>query len=257
MRGHCLVWHQQVPAWAGHGASAAEVQAQLVSHISNTVQHYAGSIHSWDVVNEALDPASGRSDGLRNTVWLQALGPSYIETAFRTAAAAGPKALLVFNDYGFESDSSDADRRRYSALRLLSGLRSKGVPVHALGMEAHLSASGSGFSKLKDFLREIADLGLQIFITELDVSDQSLPGDPSRRDEIVARVYQDFLETVLAQPAVTTVLTWGLSDRYTWLDAAAPRSDGQPSRPLPLDSALRPKSALYAMLNAFSGAPQR
>jgi endo-1,4-beta-xylanase len=253
-RGHCLVWHQQIPSWAGYGSNVAE---QLTSHITSVVTHYAGRMHSWDVVNEAVEPNDGRSDGLRETVWLNALGPGYIDTAFRAAAAADPKALLVYNEYGLEGDSSSATKRRNAVLKLLSGMKSRGVPLHALGIEAHLSGSVFDSSSLASFLEQVAALGLKIFITELDVSDKNMPADTATRDNTVANVYQAFLSTVLQQRAVEAVLTWGLSDRYTWLSQFSSRSDGLPVRPLPIDTNLKPKQAYWAMLDAFNAAPIR
>ncbi len=257
-RGHTLVWHQQTPNWAGLNVTAAVAQEQLTSHIANVVGHFAGSVHSWDIVNEAINPADGRADYLRKTRWLQALGPSYIELAFRAAAAADPHATLVYNDYGLEWDSSDGDRRRIGTYRLLAGLMAAGVPVHALGIQAHLQADRRfAETKLTDFMRQVAELGLEIFITELDVSDRYLPADVTMRDGVVANVYSDFLNTVLKQPAVSTIITWGLSDRYTWLADYEPRWDGLPVRPLPLDSAMQPKPAMWAMMNAINATEAR
>lgn len=258
-RGHCLVWHQQIPSWAGNNAIAGGAQQQLASHISQTVQHYAGRMHSWDVVNEAINPADGRSDGLRKSVWLNALGPSYLELAFGTAAAADPAAVLVYNDYGVEYDTGDAAARRDAVLRLLSSLKAAGAPVHALGIQAHLTGGNPHFSatRLAAFLQSVADLGLRIFITELDVIDQSLPADITTRDGLVGDTYEQFLDVVLAQPAVDTVITWGLSDRYSWLSQFRPRFDGQPVRPLPLDSSFQPKPAVWAMMNCFNATAAR
>ncbi len=258
-RGHTLVWHQQLPTWAGVGVTGAEAAQQLTNHIAKTVVHYAGRMHSWDVVNEAINPRDGRADYLRNTVWLQTIGPDYIDLAFRTAAAADPAAVLVYNDYGMEYDGSDADARRAGILQLLTRLKAAGTPVHALGIQAHLDPGITSFDagKLVTFIRAVADLGLKIFITELDVIDQRLPADVATRDSEVAGVYAEFLGAALQDPAVTTVLTWGLSDRYTWLSNFRPRSDGLPVRPLPLDSSFQAKPALYAMLDAFQAAAPR
>lgn len=56
---------------------------------------------------------------------------------------------------------------------------------------------------------------------------------------------------VLEEPAVIAVLTWGLSDRYTWLLTAQPRKDRAPVRPLPLDANLNRKLAWNAITRAF------
>lgn len=257
-RGHNLVWHEQTPAWAG--ADPATAQQQLVSHITAEVSHYAGRAQSWDVVNEPLEPLDGRADGLRNNAWLQSLGPGYIDTAFRAAAAADPNAVLVLNDYGMEYDDSISQARRNAMLALLTRLKQAGVPVGALGIQSHLNASqNSRFNatRFQAFLQSVAALGLKIYLTELDAVDAGLPADINTRDARVAQAYSDYLDAALQQPAVTMVVTWGLSDRYTWLSDHEPRSDGLPVRPLPLDSNLQPKQAYNAMMSAFANAPSR
>jgi endo-1,4-beta-xylanase len=214
-------------------------------------------MHSWDVVNEAIFLKDGRFDGLRNTPWLKFLGPDYIDIAFHAAAKADPQALLVYNDYGLESESSQAEAKRTAVLKLLERLKSKGTPVHAFGTQAHFGRPGFKQTTLSTFLHNVADLGLKIMITEMDVADESMPTDVNVRDRIVAGVYEDYLSAVLDEPGVIAVLTWGLSDRYTWHSTYKPRKDGTPVRPLPLDTELRRKLAWNAIARAFDRAPMR
>ena len=138
-------------------------------------------------------------------------------------------------------------------------LRSKGVPVHALGIEAHLIAARDPFSaaKLSRFLQDVSSIGLKILVTELDVSDRYLPATLPLRDQMVADEYARFLAPVLDNKNVAAVLTWGLSDRYSWLKKFAPRADGQPVRPLPLDADLKPKLAWEAVARSLDHAPAR
>lgn len=253
-RGHTLVWHNSLPGWFSSAVSASNAEQYLIDHITTVVRHYSGSMHSWDVVNEAVDPASGRGDGLRNSPWLQMLGPSYLDLAFSTAAANDSQALLTYNEYGLELTSSGA--RRDATLRLLSGLLARRIPIHGLGIQGHAGGSGwaqfdaAGFAA---FLRSVASLGLQIFISELDVKDNNLPADISARDQAVAGIYRDYLAVALAEPAVRAVITWGLSDKYTWISTSAPRSDGLAVRPLPLDSNMTRKPAWAAIAAALRG----
>lgn len=258
-RGHTLVWHEALPKWFQETVNSRNAEQFLVNHIKTVAGHYAGQMHSWDVVNEAIDPSDGRSDGLRETPWLEFLGPDYIDVAFHAAAKADPKALLVYNDYGLDYSTRDNEAKRVAVLKLLERLKSRGTPVHALGIQAHLSGHKGRFNarKLKDFMRDVADLGLKILITELDVTDQKLPRDVLVRDRIVAGVYEDYLSVVLDEPAVVAVLTWGLSDKYTWLSKYKPLKDGAPVRPLPLDAQLNRKLAWNAIARAFAQAPTR
>jgi endo-1,4-beta-xylanase len=259
MRGHTLVWHWSLPDWLEEKVNRQNAERSLVSHIRTVAGRYAGQIHSWDVVNEAIALEDGKENGLRNTPWLELLGPNYIDLAFQTAAEADPNALLVYNDYGLEYDRQTDAAKRTAVLKLLERLKAGGTPVHALGIQSHLGGDATDFnpSKLRRFLADVASLGLKIMITELDVIDQKLPADISTRDRIVASAYEDYLSTVLDEPAVIAVLTWGLSDRYTWLSDFNPRADGAPVRPLPLDENMNRKLAWNAIARAFDQAPVR
>lgn len=259
-RGHTLVWHRALPQWFEPTVNSRNAEKLLVDHIATVARRYAGKMHSWDVVNEAVHPKDGRSDGLRNSPWLQLLGPDYIDIAFRAAAEADPQALLVYNDYGLDYDTREEEARRTAVLKLLERLKSKGTPIHALGIQAHLLHSDKPFfnpAKLSSFLREVASLNLRILITEMDVTDKKLAVDVTLRDRLVATAYEDYLSVVLQEPAVIAVLTWGLSDRYTWLSQDRPRADKTPVRPLPLDAQLRRKLAWNAIARAFDQAPMR
>ncbi len=258
LRGHTLVWHQALPAWFATTVDAGNAERFLREHIASVAGHYAGQMHSWDVVNEAIDTSSGRADGLRDTPWLRFLGPRHLDLAFTTAATADPAALLTYNEYGLELTSSAA--RRQATLGLLTGLKDRGVPVHALGIQGHVGgAAWSQFDPVAfgDFVDRVVTLGLKVFITELDVRDDHLPGDQTQRDQGVAAIYKAYLETALARPQVTTVLTWGLSDKYTWLASQSPRGDKLPVRPLPLDNAMQRKPAWQAVAEAFQRAVAR
>ena len=258
-RGHTLVWHDGMPEWFASVVDSKNAKQMLQKHIATVVGRYAGQIHAWDVVNEAINPADGRSDGLRQWPWLQFIGLDYIEIAFRAAHEADPQALLVYNDHRLEYDTSEEEARRTAVLKLLERLKSRGTPIHALGMQAHLRGDETRFNakKLRDFMGNVASLGLKIMITEMDVTDQKLPKDIDTRDRIVAGIYEDYLAVVLDEPAVTTVLTWGLSDRHTWLSSYKPRKDRALVRPLPLDAQLKRKLAWNAISRAVAAAPVR
>ncbi|AFY46257.1 beta-1,4-xylanase [Nostoc sp. PCC 7524] len=259
VRGHTLVWHESLPPWFGETVNRQNAEQFLTKHIQTVVRHYAGQMHSWDVVNEAIEIDDGKPRGLRNTPWWQLLGENYIDLAFRVAAEADPKALLVYNDYGLDYDTPEDEAKRTAVLKLLERLKSQGTPIHALGTQAHLSGGDNRFHprKLRKFLSDVADMGLKILITEMDVKDRTLPVNIQERDRIIAAAYEDFLSTVLDEPAVIAVLTWGLSDRYTWLSEFRPRPDRLPVRPLPFDADMNRKLAWNAIARAFDQAPKR
>lgn len=252
-RGTPLVWYKSLPKWFAETVNRQNAEEFLTDHIKTVVQHYAGQMHSWDVVNEAIHPADGRSDGLRKSSWLELLGIDYIDLAFRVAADADPQTLLVYNDYDLDYDTPEQEAKRTATLKLLERLKSKGTPIHVFGMQAHLMGAETRFNatKLRNFYQDIASLGLKIAITEMDVADQDLPVNLHDRDRIIAKVYEEYLSVVLDEPATIAVLTWGLSDRYTWLSNHKPRRDKQPVRPLPLDRNLKPKSAWHSIARVF------
>jgi endo-1,4-beta-xylanase len=212
------------------------------------------------VVNEVLEPGSHRPDGLRDSPWLQSCGAGYLDLAFRTAAAADPAALLVWNENYLEVSNGYGNGKRLAMLSLLDGMLARGVPVHGVGIEAHLRAEQAavlGDASYERFLAELARRGMKIFITELDVQDVSLSAAPGDRDQAVAEIYRKFLTASLRQPAVRGVLTWGLSDSFSWIAGYRPRKDGLPVRPLPFDTNLQPKAAYYAIAESLQSAPRR
>jgi endo-1,4-beta-xylanase len=259
IRGHNLAWHRDNPKWFDSTVTPANARAMLVSHIETVVGRYAGRMHSWDVVNEAIDPKDGRADGMRNSPWLRLAGDDYIELAYRTARNADPQALLTYNDYGIEAETPEDERKRQSVIELLRRMVARRVPLDAVGVQSHIAAratpaNGTGpvyGQGLMRFLAAVRELGLQVFITEMDVNDRACPVDVPGRDAAVAATYKQYLDLVLAEPAVRAVLTWGIIDRSTWLDGEGSRSDGQPERPLPFDADYRPAAAFFAMRDAF------
>jgi endo-1,4-beta-xylanase len=233
----------------------------LFGTIRREVAHYRGDVMAWIVANEVTDGEHRDDDGFwTDEPWYQSLGPSYVAEAFELAHEQDPDAVLLINEFGFET-GVDAASRRAAMLAALDHLASVGAPVHALGVQAHLSAAefADGFDAeaYRAFLSDVASRGLSIFITEMDVLDDGLSADVEARDEGVADVYSRYLSAALAEPAVKVVLTFGLSDRYTWLEEDYPRDDGAPRRPLPFDRTLEPKPAYAAIQAAFAAAPTR
>ncbi len=261
LRAHPLVWHEALPQWVNETVNSTNAERVLTEHIQTLLQRYAGKMHSWDVVNEAIDVGNGRTraDGLRDTLWLKYLGQDYINLAFRLAAKSDPHTKLVYNDYGVEYDTPEAGAKREAILNLLQRLKAQGTPIYALGIQSHLVANKYRFdsAKFRDFLSSVAKLGLKIMITELDVIDKHSPLDLAVRDRLVASMYEDYLNTALAEPAVISVTTWGLSDRYSWLTTSSPRDDKAPVRPLPLDLNFQPKLAWNALARSLDRAPKR
>lgn len=268
VRGHTLLWHFErwMPEWTrthDYGADpAAEARRLLTTHVDTVARRYAPVVDSFDVVNEGIDPDTGL---VRETVLSKPLGgEATIDLAFQTARAAAPQAQLVYND--FMSWRADDARHRDAVLRLLEGMKTRGVPVDALGIQSHLgskySEAPTGLGALDEpawrrFLDQVTAMGLDLLVTELDVHDNPLPGPITPRDRAVAAHTRAYLDLMLSYPQCRTVMCWGLGDRYSWLQPLRPRPDGLAKRPLPYDADLHPKPMRDAIAAAFAAAPAR
>ncbi len=251
-RGHPLIWYAANPPWLEDAVLMRRDPRLLTDYVTALAGRYRGRMHSHDVVNEAL---AQDGSGLRQTFWLKAFGPSYIDMAFHAARAADPTALLAYNDYGCEAGTAAADRLRGNCLKLLDGLIARGAPVQAFGLQAHLSAFGDRVDqkKLRTFLDEIAARGLALLVTELDVNDEDGSLNPAIRDQAVADEAARFLDVVLDRRDLKTLLTWGLSDRYADPpDSLKLKMLGFRYRRFPYDAALRPKPLQTGLARAFS-----
>ena len=255
MRGHTLVWYADMPEWTQAISSRAEAERALVEHIETVVSRYRGRIDYWDVVNEPI-PDDVRADSdRRKTIWSQYLGQAYLPLAFRTAARVDPAARLMINEYDVEFADGVFPMKRAALRRLVFELLDAGAPLHGVGLQGHLrGAKAIDRDGLETFVGELRAHGLEVWVTELDVMDHELPGPPAERDAIVAARAHDLLAAASAPAPLNGILTWGLSDRYSWIKYMFPRKDGLPNRPLPLDSEFQRKP-LMDVIDAFTRAP--
>jgi endo-1,4-beta-xylanase len=241
VKGHALVWHGDSPAWL-EPLSGPEVRIALEDHIRTTVGRYRGHVIAWDVVNEAI--ADDRS-ALRDTVYLRKLGPGYIADAFRLAREADPEALLIYNDYAAEGQGRKSD----DVYNLVRDLLRQGVPIGGVGLQMHLDASNRpAVADIARDMRRLADLGLLVNVSEMDVRVARLPGDLTARLEEQRRVYHDVIATCVAEPRCHAVTFWGFTDRYSWIDQAF-----GPDDPLLFDDSFQAKPAYYGSLDALRG----
>lgn len=267
IRGHTLLWHhmQWLPDWLkahDFGTNpASEAERLLRQHIATVAARYGERIFSYDVVNETIDENTG---AMRETVLQKHLGDNAIDIAFHAAREGAPHAELVYNDYMSWGPGNAAHRA--GVLNLLEGMKARGVPVDALGVQAHIGPGASDTTptispederEWRKFLDEAAGMGLNIVITEFDVGDQHLPGDAAARDKAVADLAKAYLDIMFSYPQTKYLMTWGLVDKYSWLRERWPREDGLPKRPLPYDDNYQPKLLREAMAAAFRAAPAR
>jgi endo-1,4-beta-xylanase len=268
LRGHTLFWTptKWYPKWLAEMwfRSAAEAEKLLVDHVRTVCRRYGDRIYSYDVVNEAVQPETGR---IRDTNVTRALGgEAFLDLMFHTAREAAPHAQLVYNDYMSWELTGEDQTHAGGALRLLEGFRKRGTPVDALGVQSHIRLLKDGpvaqivresEAPWRRFLDEVTGMGYQLLITEFDVNDRMAPTAIGPRDRMVADYGRAYLDLMLGYPQLRDVLCWGMCDRYSWLNDFDPRADKTLKRGTPYDSDFRPKPLRQAIASSFANATSR
>lgn len=256
MRGHTLVWHNQTTKWVfedenGDTVSREVLLERLQRHIQTVMHRYKGLMYAWDVVNEAIE--DHEEEQMRDTKWLQIIGDDYIHQAFTLAHEADPDALLFYNDYN-ETDPV----KRQKIYNLVKSLLDRGTPIHGIGMQAHWNIHGPSLEEIRDAIELYASLGLQIHITELDIS--MFAHDDRRTDlkEPTAEMLELQKERFLAifklfeeyKHVITSVTLWGAADDYTWLHDFPVR--GRRNWPMLFDEQHQPKASFWKLADHFA-----
>ena len=237
LRGHTLVWHNQLPAWLREGTfSKHEAMDLLREHIFTVLEHFRGTAYCWDVVNEALDDNGGWRE---NSPWYRLIGPEYLTHAFRWAHEADPTIQLVYNDYGMELPGAKSD----GCYRMVCELLKQGVPLHGVGFQYHLGVENKldPAACLANF-RRFSALGLDLQFTELDMGIKKPITDALRQEQ--ADEYASRFRIALETGAVSAMIFWGFTDRHTWIPAF---TKGEFEEPLPFDRDYHPKPAYFAI----------
>jgi endo-1,4-beta-xylanase len=274
VRGHTLVWHNQLPNWLTQGVtngtiSDSQLRDLLHQHITTEVSRYRGRIWQWDVLNEMLTD-SNPSQINPNDFWISHLGPGIIADAFRWAHAADPDALLCYNDYNIAGE--DGSNAKFdAAFTMVENLRTQKVPIDGVGDQGHLDLQ-FGFNPIlmTQDLQSYASLGLKVAITEADVrtfvettdSDQTpivSPTDPTpshTANPAGADWYIGMLQSCLAVKACISFTVWGFADAESWIPGTF-KGEGDADL---YDVNLNPKpqyTALQQTLSLATGAPNR
>lgn len=241
VHGHALLWHNQTPSWV-QNLSASAMQSAINNHIDKVMGHYKGKIAMWDVVNEAFED----NGSYRNSFWYRTLGKSFIENAFIRARAADPNAKLIYNDYNLEYTGPKSN----AAYDMLKDLKSRNIPVDGIGFQMHLDIQYAiDYNDFAKNLQRFADLGLEIYITEMDVRVSS--NTTSAELQTQASYYKNIIEKCIAQPAVKGIQVWGFTDKYSWV----PQTFSGRDNALLFDKSYNPKPSYYAMQAALATAP--
>jgi endo-1,4-beta-xylanase len=229
VRGHTLVWHNQLPSWVSGITSGSDLLAAMRSHIAGVVGHFKGKIWYWDVVNEAFN--DGGSGTLRSSVFQQRIGNNFIEEAFRAARAADPNAKLCYNDYSIDG----VNAKSTGVYNMVRDFKNRGVPIDCVGFQSHFSVNqipGDYQANLQRF----ANLGVDVQITELDI------GGSDRTAQ--ANNYRTVVQACLAVSRCNDITVWGVTDKYSWRSS---------STPLLFDGNYAKKPAYTSVLQALNG----
>jgi endo-1,4-beta-xylanase len=234
VHGHTLIWHNQNPNWLTDGNfTRFEMIDILHDHIHTVVDRYAGRIAVWDVVNEVVT-----SRGLRETLWMNKIGPEYIDLAFQFAHEADPNAILIINDFSVEPVNSKST----ILYNLVRDLQRRGVPIHGVGFQMHLALKWAlDYQSFANNMRRFAELGLQIYITEMDVRIQEpvTEADLTRQ----ATIYDNVIAKCLEESACVGFQTWGFTDKHSWITG---HFEGY-NDALIFDRSYLPKPAYYSL----------
>jgi endo-1,4-beta-xylanase len=244
IKGHVLVWHVTSPPCLQQ-LTADQLREHLQRHICTVMGYFRGRIRTWDVVNEALAP-----DGsLAENIFLQKLGPSYIEECFRWAHQADPDAVLLYNDNKVEAIDTPKGDAFY---HLLADLKAKQVPIHGCGMQGHFNAAGTGRNRpptprmLKQQIRRLGDLGLTVNLSEVDVRTSRLE-NPVLETVAQKQIYHDLVVAALSEPSCDGIWLWGFTDKHTWVSHFY-----YDDQPLIFDEEYQRKPAYYALREAIA-----
>jgi endo-1,4-beta-xylanase len=229
VRGHPLVWDQQLPGWVG---KSKDVEQALRKHVATIVKRYKGRVAMWDVVNEPLE-----DDGsLTATPFTKAMDERFIDIAFEEAHRADPKAELFLNELSAERDGPKLDALEALAKRL----KERGVPIDGIGLQNHTTVEDPPSRKqLAAAFQRFAALGLDVEITEMDVVMPAGGGDLDAQ----AGAFGAAATACAAASNCTGLTVWGVTDRWSWL--------GADKRPLAFDAEGKPKPALAALEDAL------
>jgi endo-1,4-beta-xylanase len=202
VRGHTLAWHSQQPGWM-QSLSGTTLRAAMRNHITQVMTHFRGQLHSWDVVNEAFaDGSGGRRDSN-----LQRSGNDWIEDAFRTARAADPNVKLCYNDYNIDNWTAAKTQGVYT---MVQDFRQRGVPIDCVGLQAHFTGGSSYPSNFRTTLSSFAALGVEVYITELDVTNAS------------TTQYANTVRDCMAVAGCRAITVWGIRDSDSWRSGESP-----------------------------------
>ncbi|AUX39566.1 uncharacterized protein SOCE26_009600 [Sorangium cellulosum] len=251
VKGHTLVWHNQLPGWASSLSGAAAVEQAIRRHIENVMGHFKDRIHTWDVVNEAVITDSDTGVGnprMRPSVFFNALGERYLDLAFEIAREQDPDAKLYYNDYSIDALNEKAD----FVYEMVKGMVERGVPIDGVGFQMHIGPPNNeaGGPDVAANLRRFADLGLEVLISEMDINRCS--NQVTAEEQLT--YYHDIVEACFLMPECVGITFWGINDGRSWLNGwSGALCNGQSSQSLLFDDRYQKKETYNKVMDALLG----
>ncbi|MBY4609637.1 endo-1,4-beta-xylanase [Rhizobium sp. 9T] len=222
--GHTLIWYR-VPDWVSEITDAQALRTVMNRHIKQVVARYKGSIDAWDVVNEPLEYDA---PDLRNCVFRRLLGDDYIRMSFDMAHEADPGATLVLNETHLEKKSAIFEQKRVHILKIVEDLVTGKTPINAVGLQAHFRP---GLDRIDPegmgrFCAALKDMGIGVYITELDASCHFLKHDQGFTQAAYADIFRDVITVAAERGDLQGVTVWGMSEKYGEPDETGTDADG-------------------------------
>lgn len=238
VRGHTLVWHQQLPLWLTDKKdwTKEELTEVLINYIDNMVGHYKGKIHSWDVLNEIFN-----EDGtFRESMWYKTMGDEFIALALKKAHEVDPEAKLIINDYSVETINAKSD----GLYNLVKKLKEEGVPIDGVGFQSHFISGQMDFDSFTQNVERFEALGLEVQLTEIDLRIEA----PITEDKLIVQgeEYKRLMQIAL-EHNIRVFIVWGISDVHSWV----PSYFAGFSSPLLFDGKYEKKPAYDGVIEAL------
>lgn len=253
VRGHTLLWHSQHPSWFFNGKDGQQVDKatllkRIETHIKTIASELKGDVNSWDVVNEVL----AENGTLRQSQYYEIIGSDeYIEMAFRWARESDPEAKLFINDYSVSRKGPKQD----GLYKLVKDMLDRGVPIDGVGFQTHINLNYPSVEDIRKSIKRFAELGLDVQITELDISVYKSDTEPKKditEDILLEQAYRykslfDMFKEEAALGNLSNVTIWGLTDDKSWLNDFPVKGRG--NAPLFFDGNLKEKPVYTALVN--------
>ncbi len=254
VRGHTLVWWNQVPSWLANTTWEKDQLLKVMEdHITIVISHFKekfnGIVYAWDVANEynafgqyPKEPPDPTEPPTIN--WVEKAGYDYIGKAFSWASNADPNALLFYNDFNIELGDNQNQKQAQVYEMLRSMIQDYTIPIHGIGLQAHGVEFDESVNALELYnaINKFGALGLQVHITELFIKSYNISQQAS--------AYRYITQVCRDNHYCTAFVTWGFTDRYCWVPK---NSEGEGYEvALPYDDNLVPKPAYHAISEVLS-----